>query len=87
MLLLAHGQGRTGQALNNPVLQTESHVTGVDACLAGAVLVSLVINALLGWWWADLLAGLVIVYLVYYGVKEGLHTWHCDYWSITRSLF
>jgi divalent metal cation (Fe/Co/Zn/Cd) transporter len=73
MLLLAYGKGRTGRALNNPVLQTESHVTVVDAYLAGAVLVGLVVNALLGWWWADPLAGLVIVY---YGIKEGLHAWH-----------
>jgi divalent metal cation (Fe/Co/Zn/Cd) transporter len=35
--------------------------------LAGAVLVGLVLNALLGWWWADPLAGLVIVY---YGLRE-----------------
>ncbi|MGI9147230.1 MAG: cation transporter [Chloroflexota bacterium] len=73
MLLLAYGKGRTGKALDNPVLQTESHVTVVDAYLAGAVLVGLVGNAVLGWWWADPLAGLVIVY---YGIKEGLHAWH-----------
>ena len=50
-------------------------VTVVDAYLAGAVLVGLVLNTVLGWWWADPLAGLVIVY---YGIKEGLHAWHDD---------
>jgi len=73
MMALAYGKGRTGKALNNPVLQTEAHVTIVDAYLAGAVLVGLILNASLGWWWADPLAGLVIVY---YGLKEGLHAWH-----------
>ncbi len=36
--------------------------------LAGAVLLGLIANAALDWWWADPLAGLVIVY---YGLREG----------------
>ena len=62
MLALAFGKARTGAALGNPVLQTEGRVTLVDAYLAGAVLLGLLLNALLGWWWADPLAGLVIVF-------------------------
>jgi divalent metal cation (Fe/Co/Zn/Cd) transporter len=45
-------------------------VTLVDAGLAGAVLAGLALNALLGWWWADPLAGAVIIY---YAVREGRH--------------
>ena len=69
MLALAFGKMSTGRALGNPVLATEGKVTLVDAYLAGAVLLGLVLNAAFGWWWADPLAGLVIVF---YGVKEGL---------------
>src|SRR6266545_1299232 len=72
-LLLAWGKKVTGDALSNPVLKTEGRVTLVDALLAGAVLVGLVLNALFGLWWADPLAGLVIVY---YGFKEGWHALH-----------
>lgn len=61
MRVLARGKAITGRALGNPVLQAESGVTLVDACLAAAVLVGLTLNAALGWWWADPLAGLVIV--------------------------
>ena len=61
MLALARGKALTGTALGNPVLQAEGRVTLVDACLAAAVLVGLTLNALAGWWWADPLAGLVIV--------------------------
>ena len=68
MLGLAFGKTRTGAALGNPVLQTEGRVTLVDAYLAAAVLIGLVLNATLGWWWADPLAGFVIVF---YGLKEG----------------
>jgi divalent metal cation (Fe/Co/Zn/Cd) transporter len=73
MLLLAWGKYRTGKQLDNPVLLTESRVTLVDAYLAAAVLVGVALNALVGWWWADPLAGLVIVY---YGIREGLHAYH-----------
>jgi divalent metal cation (Fe/Co/Zn/Cd) transporter len=62
MLALAWGKARTGRALGNPVLQTEARVTLVDAYRAGAVLVGLLLNAALGWWWADPLAALVVVY-------------------------
>lgn len=73
MLLLAYGKRRTGRRLGNPVLMTEAHVTVIDAYLAGAVLLGLILNASAGWWWADPLAGLVIVY---YGFKEGWGIWH-----------
>jgi divalent metal cation (Fe/Co/Zn/Cd) transporter len=36
------------------------------------VLIGLVLNLILGWWWADPLAALVIVY---YGVREGTVAW------------
>jgi divalent metal cation (Fe/Co/Zn/Cd) transporter len=75
MLALAWGKARTGGALNNPVLQTEARVTLVDAYLAAAVLIGLLLNAVLGWWWADPMAGLVIVY---YGLREGWHAWSGD---------
>ena len=73
MLLLAWGKLATGRQLANPVLLTEARVTLIDGILAAAVLVGLLLNVLFGWWWADPLAGLVIVY---YGFKEGRHAWY-----------
>lgn len=67
MFALAAGKARTGAALDNPVLKTEGRVTMIDGLLAAAVLVGLVLNSALGWWWADPLAGYV---LVYYAVRE-----------------
>jgi len=67
MFALAAGKRRTGQQLANPVLITEGRVTVVDGLLAVAVLLGLTLNAALGWWWADPLAALVIVY---YAMKE-----------------
>lgn len=73
MLLLALGKQATGQKLKNEVLLTEGRVTLVDAYLAGAVLFGLGLNILFGWWWADPLASLVIVY---YGIREAIHALH-----------
>lgn len=70
MLALAWGKIRTGRALGNPVLRAEGKVTLVDAYLAGAVLAGLTLNALFGWWWADPLAGAVIIY---YAAREARH--------------
>ncbi|MFC4909600.1 cation transporter [Actinomadura gamaensis] len=67
MFALAAGKARTGAALDDPVLRTEGRVTLIDGLLAAAVLLGLVLNAALAWWWADPLAGYV---LVYYALKE-----------------
>ncbi|TMC01338.1 MAG: cation transporter [Chloroflexi bacterium] len=69
MFALAAGKARTGAALDNPVLRTEGRVTLIDGLLAAAVLLGLLANAVAGWWWADPLAGYV---LVWYGGREAV---------------
>jgi divalent metal cation (Fe/Co/Zn/Cd) transporter len=76
MFALASGKARTGRALDNPVLQTEGRVTMIDGILAGAVLLGLVLNAGLGWWWADPAAGYVLVYYAAREVREILSGQH-----------
>jgi len=73
MLALAAGKLHVGKRLNNPVLTTEARVTLIDAYLAASVLVGVALNGWFGWWWADPLAGLIIVL---YGIREGRHAWH-----------
>jgi divalent metal cation (Fe/Co/Zn/Cd) transporter len=67
MFGLAAGKARTGRALGNPVLVAEGRVTVVDGILATAVLVGLVLNTAFGLWWADPVAGYV---LVFYAARE-----------------
>jgi divalent metal cation (Fe/Co/Zn/Cd) transporter len=73
MFALAAGKRVTGRALGNRVLQTEARVTLIDGLLATTVLLGLILNAALGWWWADPAAAFVIVY---YGLREGRHALH-----------
>jgi divalent metal cation (Fe/Co/Zn/Cd) transporter len=70
MFTLAAGKARTGRALDNPVLRTEGRVTTIDGILAVAVLLGLIFNAALGWWWADPAAGYVLVYYAAREVRE-----------------
>ena len=75
MFTLAALKGRTGRALGNRVLVTEGRVTFIDGLLAVAVLVGITLDLLLGWWWADPVAGLVIVY---YAVREAIHIFRAE---------
>jgi divalent metal cation (Fe/Co/Zn/Cd) transporter len=71
MFALAAGKAHTGAVLDNPVLQTEGRVTAIDAILACAVLAGLVLHSAFGWWWADPVAGYV---LVFYALREAHST-------------
>jgi divalent metal cation (Fe/Co/Zn/Cd) transporter len=70
MFALAAGKAQTGAALDNPVLTTEGRVTLIDGLLAAAVLLGLLLNSLAGWWWADPVAGYVLVFYAMREVKE-----------------
>jgi divalent metal cation (Fe/Co/Zn/Cd) transporter len=77
MFALAASKARTGAALGNPVLATEGRVTLIDGLLAVAVLAGLLLNAGLGWWWADPLAAYVLlayaareVYAIFAGQQQ-----------------
>ena len=61
MLALATGKFRIGTAMESQLLLTESRVTLVDGVLAIIILVGLVLNAVVGWWWADPAAAMLIV--------------------------
>ena len=67
MFALAAGKARAGTALDNPVLRTEGRVTLIDGILAAPFCSVSPLNAAFGWWWADPLAGYV---LVYYALRE-----------------
>jgi len=70
MFLLAWGKHVVGRRLDNPVLLTEGRVTLIDGILATSVLLGILLDFTLGWWWADPIAGLVIVL---YAAREAVH--------------
>ena len=72
MPFLSWAQRRTGRALHSNAVVADSTQTLLCTYLSGVLLVGLVLNATLGWSWADPIAGLVIAAVA---VKEGRDAW------------
>lgn len=72
MPFLSWAQLRTGRALASGSVVADSKQTLLCTYLSVVLLIGLLVNAWLGWWWADPLAGLVIAGVA---VKEGLEAW------------
>jgi divalent metal cation (Fe/Co/Zn/Cd) transporter len=66
---------RVGQQLGSAATRGEGMQNILCAYLSVAVLAGLGLNALLGWWWADPLAALVIAAVA---VREGREAWRGD---------
>ncbi len=66
---------RIGRALGSATVVADSRQTLLCAALSLAVLVGLALNALVGWWWADAVAALVIAA---FAVREGVEAWRGD---------
>jgi divalent metal cation (Fe/Co/Zn/Cd) transporter len=60
MFSLAWGKRRTGRALASRPLVADASMTFIDGCLASGVLVALLADRVMGWWWADPLAAAVV---------------------------
>ena len=73
MPFIATAQRRTGKALHSNSVVADSNQTLLCTYMSAALLLGLGLNALLGWWWADPLAGLLIAAIA---VKEGRAAWH-----------
>jgi len=69
MPVLVHLKRRVAAQLNSGALEAETRQTAVCAFLSAILLAGLGLNAWLGWWWADPLAGLAMVPLI---AKEGI---------------
>jgi divalent metal cation (Fe/Co/Zn/Cd) transporter len=72
MPLLASAKRHAGTKLSSSAAVKEASQTSLCAYLSVALLVGLGANALLGWWWADPLAALVIAGVAF---KEGRESW------------
>lgn len=72
MPLLGMAKKRLGARLGSGATAGEGIQNLLCAYLAGAVLVGLLANTLLGWWWLDPAIGLLIAALA---VREGIGAW------------
>lgn len=61
MPVLAYAKQRTGQEMGSKALEADAIETWLCAYLSATLLVGLLLNATIGLWWADAIAGLVMV--------------------------
>jgi divalent metal cation (Fe/Co/Zn/Cd) transporter len=72
MPFLSLAQRRTGRALHSSAVVSDSAQTMLCSWLSAVLLGGLLLNAVLGWSWADPVAGLVIAAVA---LKEGRDAW------------
>jgi divalent metal cation (Fe/Co/Zn/Cd) transporter len=78
MPALAIAKRRVGRKLSSRTVVADSGQTMLCTYLSAILLIGLVANATVGWWWADPIAALVIAGLA---VREGREAWRgetCD---------
>ncbi len=72
MPFLSWAQRRTGKALGSNAVVADGTQTLLCTYLSAVLLVGLVLNATLGWGWADPIAGLIIAAVA---TREGIEAW------------
>lgn len=69
MPLLARAKRRVASGIGSAAMHADSKQADFCAYLSAILLTGLLLNALVGWWWADPLAGLIMVPII---AKEGV---------------
>jgi len=69
MPLLARAKRRVAAGIRSGAMNADSRQADFCTYLSAILLGGLLLNALLGWWWADPVAGLVMVPII---AKEGV---------------
>lgn len=75
---LARRKRRLALRLDSRALASDSRQTSLCAWLSAILLGGLLFNAILGWWWADPVAALVMVPIIVSEAREALRGERCD---------
>ena len=73
MPLLWQGKLRVAQRIGSAALKADAACSVTCAYMSLTLLAGLLLNRFLGWWWADPLAALVLVYFLIQEGREALH--------------
>jgi divalent metal cation (Fe/Co/Zn/Cd) transporter len=73
MPLLWQGKLRVAKRINSASLKADAMCSVTCAYMSITLLVGLLLNELFGWWWADALAALVLVYFIVQEGREAIH--------------
>jgi divalent metal cation (Fe/Co/Zn/Cd) transporter len=78
MPLLSRAKRKVGNALGSAAMRADAKQTEFCTYLSGILLAGLLLNALFGLWWADPVAGLVMVPIITKEGIDGLRGKACD---------
>ena len=79
MPLLARAKRRVARGLNSGAMQADSRQTDICAYLSAILLGGLLLNAALGWWWADPVAALIMApFIAHEGIEAVQGKTCCD---------
>ena len=78
MPILARAKRRVAAGLGSAALEADSRQTDLCAVLSAILLGGLVLNSVLGWWWADPVAALVMVPVILAEGVRALRGERCD---------
>lgn len=78
MPLLAREKRRVAASIASRALDADSRQTMICAYLSAILLAGLALNALLGWWWADPVAALLMVPILAHEGVEALRGERCE---------
>jgi divalent metal cation (Fe/Co/Zn/Cd) transporter len=70
MQVLARAKRRVASGIESGAMHADSRQTDFCAYLSAILLAGLLLNAVFGWWWADPIAGLIMVPII---AKEGVN--------------
>ncbi len=85
MPLLARAKRSVARTLNSNALRADSRQTDLCAYLSAILLVGLMLNATLHWWWADPVAGLIMVPIIAREGVQALRGEACECETLTDS--
>ncbi|MCP5114653.1 MAG: cation transporter, partial [bacterium] len=68
MPILARAKRKVAHGIDSAAMAADARQTDFCTCLSAILVGGLLLNALLGWWWADPVAGLVMIPII---GKEG----------------
>lgn len=77
MPTLSRAKKQVGTELNSMAMHADAKQADFCVYLSAMLLLGLTLNALLGWWWADPVAGLVMVPIIAHAGYRGLRAETC----------
>jgi divalent metal cation (Fe/Co/Zn/Cd) transporter len=69
MPILSRAKKKVGDSMSSAAMKADARQTDFCVYLSTILLAGLLLNAILGWWWADPIAALIMVPII---VKEGI---------------